>query len=284
MRGADNAIEAMAARRISLAWLVASVALLAVTLGGPAGGARAAGNTVRVTAARATPAPRVLLLGDSVMDQQGGAAAFALRQAGVDAKRIAYWGSGLLTIDQYDYGHTTGSGFWLSRARDLIDTIQPDVVAVYLNHNYWPPHPHNAHGNVIDDLWSAAGQAMIHTQAETFIGILRSRGARVYFVRPVPMATSGPSDPRAINAIWAGYVPVLQALHVGVIDSSFPLASPTGNRVETKPDCHGDAALVRPPGDIHLTRLGAGLAGSALAAAIARTIGFDLHGNGAPGQ
>src|SRR5512144_2137531 len=49
------------------------------------------------TAPAARPrAHRVLLLGDSVMDQQGSAAAFLLRQAGVDAHSVGLWGSGLL--------------------------------------------------------------------------------------------------------------------------------------------------------------------------------------------
>ena len=36
----------------------------------------------------ATPRPRVLLIGDSILDQEGSAAAFLLQQSGVDAKAI----------------------------------------------------------------------------------------------------------------------------------------------------------------------------------------------------
>ena len=59
----------------------------------------------------AAPVARVLLMGDSVMDQQGSAAAFLLRQAGVNAQAIGLWGSGLLTADQYHDGVTQRSGF-----------------------------------------------------------------------------------------------------------------------------------------------------------------------------
>ncbi len=48
------------------------------------------------------------------MDQQGSAAAFLLRQAGVDARVVGLWGSGLLTTDQYDNGKTNSSGLWFA--------------------------------------------------------------------------------------------------------------------------------------------------------------------------
>ena len=97
--------------------------------------------------ARATHKPRVLLMGDSVMDQQGNHAAFELRQAGVDARVVGFWGSSLLSRDQYDYGRTIPNGLWLARAAQEVATFNPEVVAVYLNHNYWPPFPRDAAGN-----------------------------------------------------------------------------------------------------------------------------------------
>ena len=59
---------------------------------------------------------------------EGGPAAFALRQAGIDAEKIAYWGSGLLTRDQYENGKTrygpptAGSEdvHWLTKAKELV--------------------------------------------------------------------------------------------------------------------------------------------------------------------
>ena len=218
---------------------------------------------------------RVLLLGDSVMDQQGGAAAFLLRQAGVDAHVVGLWGSGLLTVDQYDDGVTKPSGMWFARARAELARRHPDLVGVYLNHNYWPPFPHDAAGHTITDLWSPAGQAMIRQQARAFITLLRGRGASVFFVAPIP---SGP------NPIWHGYEPVLRAMHVPVTDVASPLANPDGSRAETKASCDGSQQRVRPAADLHLTRFGAGHAGSTLAEFVAARLHVDLHDDDAPGD
>jgi hypothetical protein len=218
---------------------------------------------------------RVLLLGDSVMDQQGGAAAFLLQQAGVDARAIGIWGSGLLTVDQYDYGKTKSSGMWFARARAEVDRMRPDLVGVYLNHNYWPPFPHDANGRAITDLWSEAGQSMIRRQARAFITLLRSRGASVFFVTPIP---SGPS------AIWHAYEPVLRAMDVPVADSASPLANADGTRAETKAACDGSQLRVRPERDLHLTRFGAGRAGTALATYIAARLHVELRDIAAPGD
>jgi hypothetical protein len=219
--------------------------------------------------------PRVLLLGDSVLDQQGGATAFLLRQAGVDAHAVGLWGSGLLTVDQYDNGKTELSGMWFARARAEIARLRPDLVGVYLNHNYWPPFPHDANGRSITDLWSDEGQTMIRQQARAFVTLLRSHGARVFFVAPIP---SGP------NAIWHAYVPLLRAMHVPVADSRSPLARADGSRAETAESCDGSQQRVRPEGDLHLTRFGAGRAGTALATYIARRLHVDLRDAAAPGE
>jgi hypothetical protein len=228
--------------------------------------------------------PRVLLMGDSVMDQQGNHAAFELRLAGIDARVVGLWGSSLLTRDQYDHGKTRPNGIWLARASQEIATFNPEVVAVYLNHNYWPPFPRDAAGNVIESLSSTAGQKMLRTQAAALITKLRARGARVFFVAPVPAGSVSNPDPAVWNPIWRGYLPVLNRMQVPVIDSAVKLRGPDGLRVETKPGCTGAEELIRPPDDLHLARYGAGLAGTELAKYIAREVGRSLDGNGAPGE
>jgi len=232
----------------------------------------------------APPVARVLLMGDSVMDQQGSAAAFLLRQAGVDAQAIGLWGSGLLTADQYHDGVTQRSGFWLARAQRQIASFDPDVVGVYLNHNYWPPYPRDEHGRPITDLWSDAGQRMIAQQARALITILRARGAQVFFVSPIPAGFIRDPDPDAWNPIWHGYRPVLRALHVPIADTATPLEGADGLRVETKPACDGSEKRVRPPNDLHLTRFGAGRAGTDLAGFAATLVHANLRANAAPGD
>lgn len=235
--------------------------------------------------------PRILLLGDSVMDQQGSAAAFALDRSGVETTTAGLWGSSLLTRDQYDYGQSKPNGGWLKEASTQIAAFDPDVVAVYLNHNYWPPYPRDAAGKMIsgggtDALWSRSGQAMLHTQVTALITILRAHGARVYFVSPIPTGRNhNPNpDPNVWSPIWHGYLSVLTKMHVPIIDSSTPVQASTGLRAESKPSCAGAQVRVRPINDLHLTRYGAGLAGTALAKSLARIVGVSLAGNGAPGD
>lgn len=265
------------ASRVAFACVVATVASVFAVSKVPA-------SAVVVIDSRA---PRVLLMGDSVMDQQGSSAAFELRQAGIDARAMGLWGSSLLTRDQYDFGKTKTSGEWLHLAAQQISTFDPDVVAVYLNHNYWPPYPRDSAGKVIDSLtglWTPPGQSMVRAQATALVRILRSRGARVFFVAPIPAGTIANPDPDAWSPIWHGYQSVLHAMHVPVIDSAAPLRGSTGRRVETKPSCTGSPERIRPPGDLHLTRYGAGLAGTALASGVAHALGRNLNGNGAPGD
>jgi hypothetical protein len=232
-------------------------------------------------------APRALLLGDSIMDQQGKPAAILLRQAGIETEVHGAWGTGLLTREQYDHGRTilspaSNENFnWLVEGPKLVERMRPDVVVVYLDHNYWPPFPRDLGGSEIHDLRSPAGQEMIATQARVFIDLLRERGADVVFVEPVP---GEQSNAVADNPIWAAYLPVLQDMDVDVIDIRSTLAGTDGRRVETKPDCAGDAAAIRPNNDLHLTRLGSGRAATALALGIAARFGRDLAGNPAPGE
>jgi hypothetical protein len=232
-------------------------------------------------------APKVLLIGDSVMDQQGSAGAFALRQNGINAKSLGAWGTSLLTRNQYDFGKTIPTGGWLLLAAQQMKSFDPDVVAVYLNHNYWPPFPRDAAGKELSGdagLRSPAGQSMLRAQATALINILRSRGAAVYFVSPIPAGTIANADPNVWSAIWHGYQPALRALHVPVIDSAAALRGANGLRLETAPSCTGTPERIRPAGDVHMTRYGASLAGTALATAVTGIVGGNLNGSNAPGE
>jgi hypothetical protein len=240
-------------------------------------------NAARPTHAT-TRRARVLFIGDSILDQEGSAAAFVLRQSGVDARAIAVWGSGLIGIDAYDYGKTKLSGYWFRRAKKEVSAFDPDAIGVHLNYAYWPPYPHDAAGHRITDLWSASGQTMIAQQARALITILRARHAKVFFITPAPTATTGNPDLAASNPVWHGYLPVLRAMHVIIADTARPLEAENGLRSETEPSCTGTPQRVRPPGDVHLTRFGAGLAGSALAVFVAHLVHASLRGNAAPGD
>jgi hypothetical protein len=280
------AIVAALASVVAVQMVPAEALVVVVT---PAAHSRAvsAGSVSVVAPAPKLPEPRVLFMGDSLMDQQGSAAAFELRQNGINAKSLGAWGTSLLTRNQYDFGKTKLTGGWLLLAAQQIKSFDPNVVAVYLNHNYWPPYPRDAAGNeIVSDagLWSAAGQSMLRQQATALVTILRSRGAAVYFVSPVPAGLISNPDPNVWSPIWHGYQSVLKSMHVPVIDSAAALRGPNGLRKETAPSCTGAPEWIRPAADLHMTRFGAGLAGSALATAITDIVGGSLNGNSAPGE
>ncbi|HVJ97655.1 MAG TPA: hypothetical protein VNC41_12570 [Acidimicrobiia bacterium] len=234
---------------------------------------------------KAQPTDKVLLLGDSIMDQEGGPAAFALRQAGIDAEKIAYWGSGLLTRDQYENGKTrygpptAGSEdvHWLTKAKELVKAEQPGLVVVAMNHNLHAPYPTAADGHEIRSPRDPAAAEMIATQTRELLDILK--GSRVAFVTPPP--EPGEKKP-ADNPIWAAMLPVLQEENVDIIDIT-PAIAPDGVRVESLPDCFGGPDRVRRAGEVHYERFGAGLAGTRLADGVAQLLGKDLP-NGAPGD
>ena len=73
-------------------------------------------------------------------------------------------------------------------------------------------------------------------------------------------------------------------MHVMIAGTARPLETANGLRAETEPSCKGAPQRVRPPGDVHLTRFGAGLAGSALAGFVANLVHANLRGNAAPGD
>src|SRR5262249_36187241 len=74
------------------------------------------------------------------------------------------------------------------------------------------------------------------------------------------------------------------ALKVPSADSAKPLEGADGLRVETKPACDGRQQRVRPPNDLHLTRFGAGRAGTRLAEFAAALVHVNLRNNAAPGD
>jgi len=230
----------------------------------------------------------VLFIGDSVLDQEGGAAAFLLRQRGIDAVKVAFWGSGLYTRDQYDLGRTilTASGpanpvDWLTKAAALITQYRPELVVVAMNHNHPSPYPRDAKGNDIVVIASAAGRAMVASQTNALIDILERDGAQVVFVTPPPQ---GSEHAPANNPIWNATLPVLRARRVAVVDIAPAVSGPDGRRVETLPDCRGDEVRVRTATGVHYTRAGAARAGTVLADAITARLHARGNGDSAPGD
>lgn len=237
-----------------------------------------------------TTPPRVLLIGDSILDQHGNHARIALRNMGVDATTFGVWGSSLFTRNQYDCGEVQlrpqDDGFaWLHEASGLIERVNPDLVFIYLNHNYLPEYPRTAaQCETPEDDVIALGSAdfveMTGQLLRELLSRLRARNARVVFVSPLPMN----AEPAAANPIFNAYLNFQEELDFDVVDVSAQLVSKTGGRVPSVLDCDGVARRVRPETDNHLTYFGAGLMGSALARAVARELGLEDKGISAPAE
>ena len=207
------------------------------------------------------PAPKVLFVGDSLAAQMGHHASVALHEAGVDGRVAAAWGLGLFTREQYDMGALRPdppAGTLLRMASDAVAEFDPDVVAVYSNHNYWPPHPRDAAGDELG--WTSPGfPAMARTLLTDLVTRLRAGGATVYLIAPIPLFPPDglPED----NAIWAAYLTAHEELGVEVLTPGDFMARPDGERVDELPDCTGRPQRVRPEADVHATYFGAGLMG-----------------------
>jgi hypothetical protein len=233
----------------------------------------------------------VLLIGDSILDEHGSHAAVALRDMGVDATAYGVWGSSLYTRNQYDCGRVQvqpphdQSFTWLQKATELVDRVKPDLVFVYLNHNYGPDFPRTAaHCDTPEDDFIALGSAdfveMTGQLLRDFMGRLRVHGARVVLISPLPMDEKPVSE----NAIFNAYLTFQEELDFEVVDASAQLMSETGGRELWVPNCEGRERRVRPPTDNHLTYFGAGLMGSALARAVARELELQDKGISAPAE
>jgi hypothetical protein len=228
--------------------------------------------------------PRVLILGDSIADQAGSSAAFALEAVGIETRLMTLWGQGLFGQTEYDMGATNPhppDGTMMTAASQAVADFHPDVVAVYTNHNYWPPWPRDAQGRPIVER-TPAFTAMARTQLTELVRRLTVHGASVYLVKPIPVYEDG--ETADANPIWAAYMSVRERLGLGVISAGDALASPTGGRVEALPNCAGFPQPVHPAGDLHLTYFGAGRMGTELARQLAGILGVPPQGIRAPAE
>jgi hypothetical protein len=231
----------------------------------------------------ADDSPRVLILGDSIADQAGSSAAFALEQVGVETQLMTLWGQGLLGRDQYDMGVANPDppdGSMMSAASQAVAEFDPDVVAVYSNHNYWPPYPRDAHGRTIHE-GTPAFTTMVRTQLTELTRRLTAGGASVHLVEPVP---GRPGETADDNPIWTGYLSVSEELGLGLLSAGEAVASSAGTRLGAMPDCASRETDVHPPGDLHLTYFGAGRMGTALARELADVLGMPSDSIRAPAE
>jgi hypothetical protein len=265
---------------LAVVGLVAAAVAYATLAGGGGNYQAATAQAPAELRAGAAPTPkRVLIFGDSIAAQAGGAAEVALEEAGVEVRVVGLWGQGMFTRGQYDMGATNPdppTGSVMAAADQAVADFRPDVIAVSLNHNYWPPYPRDAGGAPIER-GSEEFSAMARAQLTELVRRLSVVEADIYLVDPIP---EGPDEGAADNPIWNAYLSVQDQLGFGVIRAGDAVAGPNGGRVEEMADCRGHNARVRPAEDIHLTYYGAGLVGTATARELASLLGVTL-GEGA---
>jgi hypothetical protein len=120
---------------------------------------------------------RVMLIGDSIMEQPSCTIAAGLSNVGVETWRHAVSGSGLLN----------GSVDWVAATKRLLRAEHPDVVVAIFVGNYSQPYVHDAHGATIEPDTPAFFKAW-QARAEKVSKLVRASGARMYWVSPPPIA------------------------------------------------------------------------------------------------
>ncbi len=182
---------------------------------------------------QAAPAvPRILLLGDSVLDQLGAPAAGTVRRLGAEVVVDGVWGSTLLTRDQYDLGRSIPDGVggsWFRRADAEVAAFHPTLVGVSLNHNYREPWPRDAAGAEISDTSSESFKAMVRQQIRLFVQHLSAGGATVVLIAPPP------HDPAATLPVWDVSREVAASDGIPIVDASGSLTDASGRFSRSDP-------------------------------------------------
>jgi hypothetical protein len=239
--------------------------------------------TAQPRSVASVPTPRVLIIGDSLADQHGSHAAVALREVGVDVRVASWWGWGLFSRQQYDMGgpiplDQQRPDTMMRGVIEAVDDFDPDVIAFYSNHNYWPPYPRDAAGAPID-MGTPAFTQMVQAQLLVLLSRITAHGAEVLLVEPAPLHGRTSAD----NAIWQAYSALQPQLGFGMVDAGDRVADHgSGRWTATLPDCAGHPQPVRPDDQLHLTYFGAGLMGTSTARSIADALGISLKGGSAP--
>lgn len=203
----------------------------------------------------------VLLIGDSIMNQAGVYIEEALesdeRIDDVVVHNEGVNGTGLLTPNLYD---------WHDIAPELIEEIDPDIIAILFVGNY-----------TLDDLYVNRGGAPIEGYTNAFWDAweyearrlqtdLAGTGADIFWVNPPPMAGVGEQRVQEFRQIhrgiaenWTGTV---------LVDGTSALSTEEGEYAFELPNEEGVLEQVRTLDSVHLTQAGA----KVLATEIARQL------------
>jgi len=182
---------------------------------------------------------RVLLVGDSVMNQTGGALTNILRED--DVRNEGVNGSGLLTPDYLD---------WPAQLRRLLDRFDPDVVVFLFVGNFdlgTGETYTTADGHVIESRRDPAFPRAWQAQAQRMTDLAEEAGADVVWVLPPPMQDA--ADQALIEQLRAGY----EDLGTTTVDANEVLADDDGGFLAEA----DDGTPLRNRDGVHLANEGA---------------------------
>jgi hypothetical protein len=197
---------------------------------------------------------RVMLIGDSIMDQSSCAIAASLSDLGVETFRHAVGGTGLLA----------GMVDWVSTTKKLLAAEHPDVVVAIFVGNYLSQATDASGRRILIDTpeFFAAWQQ----RAEALSKVVRASGARLYWVSPPPIALPPLSH---AQRLFDGYA-TIAGDHT--LDAGKSLAGPDGKEVTNTITC-GRRRTVRTFDGTHLTPDGARIYGQSIAHELSADLG-----------
>ena len=198
---------------------------------------------------------RVMLIGDSIMDQASCSIAESLAGVGIQTSRHAVPGTGLL------------NGFdWVANVTPLIEREHPDIVMAIFVGNYAAPFVKDANGQTIQRD-TPEFRAAYAARAAALSKAVHAAGASMYWVSPPPFAF--PPFQQA-GLLFRGYAK-LPGDHV--VDAGGSLADSHNKEVGTKSTC-GRRKIVRASDTAHLTPDGARIYGQTIAHDLTAQLGL----------
>jgi hypothetical protein len=240
----------------------ATRAAVALVVGVVAGVGHAVATSAPAHADLGAAGTRVMLLGDSILEQSADAAVAVLASRGVRTTVDARGGTGLL------------NGFdWTAHAAELVAAERPDVVVALFSGNYFPPHVRGPDGAEIvhgTPQFFAAWQ----DAADRFMGAITATGAQVLWIKAPPMRA--PYVSASNDGIWATYqamAPRWPQAHL--LDAGAVLAGPDGRFALDVPGCDGRRVPVRDDDGVHLAPAGGTRLGGAIAAGALELLGDE---------
>jgi hypothetical protein len=197
---------------------------------------------------------RVMLIGDSIMDEASCAVGLSLAGLGVETYRHAVGGSGLLN-SRVD---------WVTSAQALLAAEDPDVVVAVFVGNYLPPAGDTTEGRI--EISTPAFFTAWQQRAEELSRVVRASGAKMYWVSPPPIALPPLNH---AQRLFDGYR-TIEGDHF--LNAGSSLGGDDGAQIADTSTC-GRLRTIRTSDTVHLTDDGARIYGQMIAHELSADLG-----------